>query len=82
MIEATKRNFRNPNWWFAGIIIGLPESQMSDVVLENVRISAPTGLTIRNANAIKLKDVKIETQKGPPFIPDNAIVEGLETTNK
>jgi polygalacturonase len=65
----------------AGIIIGLPESQVSDVVLENVRISAPIGLTIRNAKAIKLKNVKIETQQGQPFILDNAIVEGLETTN-
>jgi polygalacturonase len=66
----------------AGIIIGLPESQISDVVLENVRISAPTGLTIRNTTAVKLKNVKIETQQGQPFILENAVVEGLEATNK
>jgi len=65
----------------AGIIIGLPESYVSDVVLENVRISAPVGLTIRNAKAIKVKNVKIETQNGQPFILENAAVEGIETTN-
>jgi polygalacturonase len=65
----------------AGIIIGLPESQVSDVVLENVRISAPIGLTIRNAKAIKLKNVKIETQEGQPFILENAAVEEIGTTD-
>ncbi len=66
----------------AGIIIGLPESQVSDVVLENVRISAPVGLTICNAKGVKLKNVKIEVKEGQPFILDNAVVEELETTNK
>jgi len=66
----------------AGIIIGLPESLISDVVLENVHISASSGLTIRNAKGIKLKNVQIETKKGPPFILENAEVEGLETTEK
>lgn len=66
----------------AGFIIGLPECGVSDVVLENVNISASTGMTIQNANDIKLKNVKIETQQGPPFILKNAQVEGLEQTNK
>lgn len=66
----------------AGFIVGLPECEVSDVVLENVRISAPEGLTIRNAKAIKLNNVKIETQRGQPFILENAVVEGLKQTNK
>lgn len=33
----------------AGYIVGLPESLVENVVLENVWISAPIGLTIRNA---------------------------------
>jgi len=65
----------------AGIIVGLPECEVSDVVLENVCISASEGLTIRNAKAIKLNNVKIETQRGQPFILENAVVEGLEQTN-
>jgi len=66
----------------AGVIIGLPESLVEDVVLENVQIFAPTGLTIRNAGAVKLNNVKIETQQGPPFIVENAEVEGLEQKNR
>jgi polygalacturonase len=70
----------------AGIIIGLPESQISEVVLENVRISASSGLTIRNAKGVKLKNVKIETQQGQPFILENAEVAELkvagQATNK
>jgi len=66
----------------AGIIIGLPESMISDVVLDNVRISASSGLTIRNAKGIKLKNVQIETKQGQPFILENAEVEGLETAER
>jgi polygalacturonase len=66
----------------AGLIIGVPESPLSEIVLENVHITAPKGLTVRNAKVI-LKNVKIETQEGPPFIlENNAIVEGLEQTKK
>jgi len=66
----------------AGVIIGLPESLVENVVLENVQISAPTGLTIRNAKGIKLNNVKVEAKQGQPFILENAEVEGLEQTNK
>ena len=66
----------------AGLIIGLPECGVSDVVMENVHISAFKGMTIQNAKGVKLSNVKIETQQGPPFILDNAQVEGLEQTNK
>jgi polygalacturonase len=66
----------------AGIIVGLPECAVSDITLENVRISAFEGMTIRNAKAVRLNNVKIETQKGPPFILENAQVEGLEQTNR
>ncbi|OHB49132.1 MAG: hypothetical protein A2Y10_05250 [Planctomycetes bacterium GWF2_41_51] len=61
----------------AGFIVGLPEWPITEVVLENVNIKAPKGLTIRNAK-VTLKNVKIETQEGPPFIlEDGAVVEGL-----
>jgi polygalacturonase len=61
----------------AGIILGLPESEISDVVLDNVRITADKGLTIKNARGIQLKEVQVTTRKGPPYILDNAKVEGL-----
>jgi polygalacturonase len=62
----------------AGMIIGLPESVVSNVVLENVQISAvTTGLKIENAADIQLKNVRVSVQKGKPFILENAQVEGL-----
>ena len=62
----------------AGWVVGLPESLISGVVLENVKLSADTGLLIRNAKAIRFKNVKVTVQKGGPFTLENAQVEGLE----
>ena len=62
----------------AGVITGLPESKISNVVLENVRISSSTGLTIKNASGVQFKDVQITTRQGPPVITENAHVEGME----
>ena len=65
----------------AGIIIGLPESVISDVTLENVQItSATTGLKIQNAKGIQFKNVQITAQQGPPVIMDNAEVTGMTAT--
>ena len=51
----------------AGVLIGLPESVMRDVVLENVQIdAATTGLTIRNASGVRLKNVRVTAKEGPP----------------
>ena len=62
----------------AGLLVGLPESLISNVVLENVHITAAEGLTIANAKGIKLKNVTIEAAKGEPVILANAQeVEGL-----
>jgi polygalacturonase len=62
----------------AGIIIGLPESPISDVTLENVQITAATtGLKIQNAKGIQFKNVQITAKQGPPVIMDNAEVTGL-----
>ena len=63
----------------AGIIIGLPESEISDVVLENIRITAAAaGLTVKNANGIRLKNVTILNRQGPPVVLDNAQVDGID----
>jgi len=60
----------------AGFIVGLPECVISNVVLENIHITAPAGLTVRNAKEIRLKNVKVEVGKGEPFLLENASVEG------
>jgi DNA sulfur modification protein DndE len=63
----------------AGIIIGLPESGISDVVLENVSITAATtGLSIKNAGGLRFKNVTVINREGPPFMVDNAQVDGIQ----
>ena len=64
----------------AGIIEGLPESHISNVVLENVKITSATGMKIQNAKGIQLKNVQVTAKEGPPFIMENAEVEGLKDT--
>lgn len=61
----------------AGVIVGLPESAIENLTLENVEISARTGLTIRNAKGIRFKNVNVRVETGQPFILENAEVEGL-----
>ncbi|MGD0016702.1 MAG: glycoside hydrolase family 28 protein [Verrucomicrobiia bacterium] len=66
-----------------GFILGLPESPISDVVLENVSITAATtGLSIKNAKGIQFKNVKIINKEGPPVVVENAQVEGLEKVDE
>ena len=59
-----------------------PESLISNVVLENVRISSATGFKIQNAKGIRLKNVQVTPKEGPPFILENAQVEGLEKADE
>jgi polygalacturonase len=61
----------------AALIEGLPESAISNVVFENVRITSATGFKIQHAKGIQLKNVEITPKQGPPFILENAEVEGL-----
>ena len=62
-----------------GVIVGLPESQLENVLLENVQIEAEgTGLEIRNAKGVEFKNVKITAKSGEPVIVKDAEVKGLE----
>jgi polygalacturonase len=65
----------------AGIISGLPESLISNVVFENVQISAAKSFEIRNAKDIELKNVTVSVKAGPSFATENAQVEGLDQAN-
>jgi polygalacturonase len=67
----------------AGVIVGLPESLVRDVTLKNVQIgAATTGLAIRNADGVRLKNVRVRAKEGPPFIVQDAQVEGLAEASK
>jgi polygalacturonase len=62
----------------AGVILGLPESQIANVLLENVRITAAAkGLTVKNARGVQFKNVQVTPKEGPPFIIENAQVAGV-----
>lgn len=61
----------------AGLIWGLPDSCISNVVFENVKISAAKGFSLRNAKGVQLKNVSITVAEGEPFTLENAEVSGL-----
>ena len=65
----------------AGVILGLPDTCISNVVFENVTISARTGLTIRNAKDIQFTNSSVTVIKGPVLKAENAQVTGLNDGN-
>ena len=64
----------------AGLVVGLPESSVANVVFKNVRIYAETGMSIANARDVQFIDSTIAVQKGAPAIDYNAKVTGLSTS--
>lgn len=62
----------------AGLIVGLPESPVSDVVLTNVRISAERGLRVFHATTIRFVRSRIEARKGAALTTEHADVQGLD----
>jgi polygalacturonase len=71
--NITIRNLKATSTKNAGVIVGLPESPIENVLLENVQIAADgAGLEIRHVRGIELVDVTIVPQKGPPLIVNDA----------
>ena len=58
----------------AGLIVGLPESPIRGVTLSDVHLKTVTGLLLKNAEDVELKNVKIEVEQGEPVILKNAKV--------
>ena len=62
-----------------GVIVGLPESHLENVLLEDVQIDAAgAGLEVRNAKGVEFKNVKFTAKKGQPVVVKDAEVKGLE----
>lgn len=81
--NITIRNLTATSSKSAGVIVGLPESHIENVLLENVTIAAEQGgLEIRNAKGVTFKNVKVTTKKGEPFLVKDAEVKGLEPATK
>ncbi|HXT13686.1 MAG TPA: glycoside hydrolase family 28 protein [Candidatus Angelobacter sp.] len=64
----------------AGSIVGMPNNCISNVVFENVHISAPKGMTVRNAQGIEFRNSKILAADGVPFRTENARIETVENS--
>lgn len=62
----------------AGLVIGLPERPVEDVLLQNVRIrAARAGLQFRHARGVRLENVTVTPGEGEPFRLKDAQVNGL-----
>ena len=61
----------------AGLILGLTDSCISNVVLENVKISAAKPFSITHAKGVQLKNVSVTVASGEPFKLEDAEVVGL-----
>jgi polygalacturonase len=73
--NITVRNLTATSTKDAGFIVGLPESPIKNVLLENVKIkSQRAGLEIRHVEGIKLVNVEIVPNKGEPLIVNDAEV--------
>ncbi|TWU29837.1 glycoside hydrolase family 28 protein [Bythopirellula polymerisocia] len=74
--NITIRNLTATSTKDAGFIVGLPESPIKNVLLENVKItSAREGLEIRHVEGIELVNVEIIPTKGEPLIVNDVEIE-------
>ncbi|MCG9972881.1 glycosyl hydrolase family 28 protein [Christiangramia crocea] len=56
----------------AAFFMGLPEMKLENVSLENAVLEAENGITVIDANDIKLKNVRVLQKKGPSLVLYNA----------
>lgn len=77
--NLTIKNVTGTSTKAAGLIVGLPESLVENVVLENINLAAAEGLTIANAKGVQLRNVQVAAAKGEAIITDNAQVERVNT---
>jgi hypothetical protein len=64
----------------AGMILGLPEMPVSELLLENISVEAGTGLRIGYARNVTLRHVRVTASKGPPLLIEDT-VEALEQSD-
>lgn len=77
--DITVENLTAINCTYGGLIIGLPETPMTNISLKNVHISATTGLRIRNAT-VDTANTSIIVPSGVPFIREvNGIIKSGNT---
>ncbi len=71
--DITIRNLTATSTKDAGFLVGLPESPIENVLLENVSITAQrAGLEIRHVKDLVLRNVEVTAAKGEPLIVGDA----------
>lgn len=76
------RNVTATGGKYAGIVIGLPETPISDLTLENVRIAAETGLRLRDIQGLRMVDTRITAEKGKPLLLEGHVEETKRAANR
>ena len=66
----------------AGLLIGLPESPISGLTLENVNIAADKGFEIRNTRKLRFKNTNIATATGQAYTIRNSEMLGFGNPSK
>ena len=56
----------------AGTLLGLPEAPLEDVSLADVDLAADSGLLVRDADRVSLRDVRVRTKGGPAVLVERA----------
>jgi polygalacturonase len=57
----------------AGLILGLPEMPVSELLLENISIVATNGLCIGYAKNVTLRQVRVTPAKGAPLVIEDTV---------
>ncbi len=65
--DITVTNLKATNSTYAGVVVGLPEMQMTNIKFDNVSIAANTGLELRNA-VLDTAGTTIIVKSGLPII--------------
>ncbi len=66
--DITVNNLTATGATAAGYIVGLPEKPLTDIVLNAVKISATTGLEVRNAGVVTSRGTTITVASGSSYI--------------
>ena len=75
--NVTLRNITIESAQSAGSIHGLPESPITNLLLQNVTIKATKGLDIRYATDTTFKDVSVTAEEGPSITKTSVEGKGL-----
>ena len=66
------RNLRATNCGSAGRLVGLPDSPLRELTLENVNIEAKSGFTIRHAHGLNFRNVQLNGK--PVSAPGGSVI--------